>query len=109
MKPLNTRHVLSTLLVLSAVGSPEATMERDIESIDLAALARNVSAALGGASLQGYLRGRTVIRDAVARELECSDVVAENVVETMIGRGLLRFDGDPATITRDDARWTIDG
>lgn len=79
----------------------------DIESIDLAALAEDISEAFGGASPQGYLRGRTAVRDAVAAQLGCSDTTAENIVETMILRGFLRFDGDPAAAGSEGERWLI--
>ena len=82
-------------------------MDCDIESIDLAALAEDIAEAFGGASPEGYLRGRTAMRDAVAAQLGCSDTTAENIVETMIGQGFLRFDGDPTAADSEAQRWSI--
>lgn len=82
-------------------------MECDIESIDLATLAADLSETFGGASPEGYLFGRTALRDAIAAHLGCSDTTAENIVETMIGRGFLRFDGDPTQAASEGDRWVI--
>lgn len=82
-------------------------MDPDIEAIDLAALAGALADAFGGQAPEGYLRGRTALRDAVAAYAGCSDAMAEDLVETMIGRGFLRFEGDPESITADTARWLI--
>jgi hypothetical protein len=61
----------------------------DPESVDLASL-RDVLAARCGAFLEGELLGRTRLRDEVARHLVCSMLEAEQVVDTMVGRGFLR-------------------
>jgi hypothetical protein len=82
-------------------------VDPDIESIDLAALAAELAGAFGGAAPEGYLRGRTALRDAVAAHLGCSDLMAEDLVETMISRGWLRFDGDPTLASEGGGRWAI--
>lgn len=84
-------------------------MDVDIESIDLALLAAEISAIFGGVSPEGYLSGRTALRDAVAERLGCSDTTAENIVETMISRGFVRFEGDPTSTSSEDDRWVIAG
>ncbi len=33
--------------------------------------------------------------------------MAEDIVETLISRGFLRFDGDPTSIVGESARWVI--
>jgi hypothetical protein len=77
------------------------------QSVDLAALAASLDRSFGGSLPEGYVRGRTALRDAVAAQLHCPDAMAEQVVETMIGRSFLRFDGDP-TSPADAARpWVI--
>jgi hypothetical protein len=81
-------------------------MDPDVESIDLAALAAKLAATFGGSAPEGYVRGRTTLRDAVAAHLGCSALMAENLVETMISRGWLRFDGDP-TVASEGGRWVI--
>jgi hypothetical protein len=42
--------------------------------------------------VKGAVVGRTRLRDAVAHELQCSQLQAEQLVDTMIGRGLLVAD-----------------
>lgn len=79
----------------------------DIESIDLATLAEDIAEVFGGVTPEGYLRGRTAVRDAVAAQLGCSDMTAENIVETMISSGFLRFDGDPTAAESEAHRWLI--
>jgi hypothetical protein len=84
-------------------------MDFDVEEVDLASLAAALQGALGDSPLEGYVRGRTVLRDAVAEHLGCSEAEAERLVETMVGRGFLRFEGDPASAEAGGARWTIGG
>lgn len=60
----------------------------DVEEIDLASLARRLLSAVGS-PVEGYVVGRTVMRDAVANILGCSLLEAENLVETLISRGLV--------------------
>jgi hypothetical protein len=74
------------------------------EEVDLAELAFAVATELREVDLAGYVRGQTAIRELVARRLRASDVLAENVVETMIGRGFLSYLGDPSR-AGDEGRW----
>lgn len=60
----------------------------DIEAIDLARVAAHLRRRSGG-FVSGFVVGRTVLRDSVAELLDCSQLEAENVVETMIGRGFI--------------------
>jgi len=83
--------------------------EPDVEEIDLAALASALGRAFSGAPPAGYIRGRTALRDAVAAHAHCSDVTAERLVDTMVSRGLLRFDGDPTRADANHAGWLILG
>lgn len=76
------------------------------EDVDLAVLALAVTAELREVDLAGYVRGQTAIRELVARHLGASDVLAENVVETMIGRGFLRYLGDPSR-AGDEGLWRV--
>ena len=87
--------------------STPPTMNLRVESLDLAELARVLERALGGVPPAGYIRGRTAIRDILSAHLRCSDTEAENIVETMIGRGFLRFDGDPQAAGSEGAPWLI--
>jgi hypothetical protein len=64
------------------------------EEVDLAELARVLRAACGP-SVVGAVVGRTLLRDEVARHLVCSQLEAETLVDTMVGRGfLVRTDED---------------
>lgn len=73
-----------------------------VEDLDLAALADAIRHRLGEHLEANYLRGKTILRDAVVEQLSCSDVEAEQLVETMEMNGLVRFphladDTHPAT------------
>ena len=61
----------------------------DLESLDLAVLAAVLSSACRP-PIEGAVVGRTRLRDEVARHLGCSQLEAELVVDTMIGRGFIR-------------------
>jgi hypothetical protein len=74
------------------------------ESIDLLALAKHLARIFEGGA-QGYVVGRTRLRDAVVRRLRCSELQAEELVDTLILRHLIEFDGDP-TIA-DTGQWLI--
>jgi len=58
------------------------------EEVDLGELARVLRAACG-ASVVGVVVGRTLLRDEVARHVGCSQLEAETLVDTMVGRGFL--------------------
>lgn len=60
----------------------------DVESVDLAQLAQSLRK-VGSEALVGEVVGRTVMRDMVVDLLGCSELEAENLVETMIGRGII--------------------
>ena len=65
------------------------------EEVDLVWLSHVISARVAPEELSEFLEGKTAIRDGVADELACSLTVAEQVVETMILRGMIRYRGDP--------------
>jgi myo-inositol catabolism protein IolC len=67
----------------------------DPEQVDLAALAERVAARLGVEPVEGYVMGRTLLRDAVADELSCSLLAAEQLVDTMVEREFFRFERRP--------------
>lgn len=76
----------------------------DVNLADVAlALRREFQADAPG----GYLEGRTVLRDMVAGELDCSVLEAEQIVDTMVSRGFLRFVGDPIAAP-EPGIWLID-
>ena len=61
----------------------------DPESIDLAELTTQLSAAVQR-PLEGSVEGRTQLRDAALRLLGCSQLEAEQLIDTMVSRGFLR-------------------
>ncbi|HTV21286.1 MAG TPA: hypothetical protein VMG12_21515 [Polyangiaceae bacterium] len=60
----------------------------DVESVDLDAV-KGMLKHLCGTSVAGAVIGRTRLRDAVARHLGCSLLMAEQLVDTMIARGFI--------------------
>lgn len=80
----------------------------DLAQIDLAELARTIRARIPPNDPPvGYLRGRAYFRDVIARELRCSDVEAEGLVDTLEMNGYLRFLGNPAERSVADSRWDV--
>jgi hypothetical protein len=71
-------------------------MEFEPEEVDLEDLVEKLDLVFGQVPPVGYLTGRTAIRDAVAAELGCSQLQAEEVVDTMVERGFLRYLGPTA-------------
>ena len=65
------------------------------EEVDLADLAQSLQAELAGKGIPGYLEGRTALRDFVMNALGSSELRAEEIIDTMVSRGYLRFSGDP--------------
>lgn len=81
-----------------------ATIPHDL---DLSALVRGLASTFAGAPPVGFVRGRTAVRDAVQHRLSCSQLEAEQLVDTLISRGLLRFTGDPQTAEDPGAPWVF--
>jgi len=77
------------------------------EEVDLADLAESLERELAGNTPVGYSEGKTALRDMVVSLLESSELEAEQVVDTMVARGFLRFTGDP-TAPVDDGVWQVD-
>jgi hypothetical protein len=82
----------------------------DIDAIDLAELARMIRQHIPpGEPPVGYLRGRSYFRDVLAQALHCSDIEAEQLVDTLEMNGYLEFTGNPAERSVADSRWDIHG
>lgn len=80
----------------------------DLESIDLAELTESIRRHIPPNDPPvGYLRGRSYFRDVVAQALRCSDVEAEDLVDTLEANGYLRFLGDPSERSVADSRWEL--
>lgn len=80
----------------------------DIDRIDLADVARLIRQHIPpGEPPVGYLRGRSYFRDVLVHALRCSDMEAEQLVDTLEMQGYLHFEGDPAERSVADSRWDI--
>ncbi len=77
------------------------------ESIDLRVLVEQLRQRLGPAGPCGFLDGKVVFRDAVAELANCSCMEAEDVVETLVAQGYLRYAGDPAEPDSAEERWAL--
>lgn len=81
----------------------------NLAEVDLAELVSGLADSFAGRSVVGFVRGRTALRDAVAARLGCSQLEAEDLVETMVSLGFVRYLGDSTSIADSDERWTLDG
>ena len=64
------------------------------EDLDLEELRSKLAAHFGDVSTAGYVRGKGALRAAVVRLLGCSELEAEQLVDTIESRGLIRYEGD---------------
>ncbi len=78
-----------------------------VEDVDLAQLTGALRSRLAGSPPAGYLVGRTALRDAVTDELHCSELEAEEIVDTLVSRGFVRYQGDPAAEIDDERGWSL--
>lgn len=79
------------------------------EDIDLNELALKLAGRFRGAAPSGYVRGKGDLRAAVVEMLRCSDLEAEQLVDTMEGRGLLRYEGDrQEEVDQLEHHWTFE-
>ncbi|HEY6098720.1 MAG TPA: hypothetical protein VIW03_04785 [Anaeromyxobacter sp.] len=80
-----------------------------IEDIDLLEVAERIRRHIPmGEPPVGYLRGRSYFRDVVVHEFDCSELEAEELVDTLEMNGYLRFTGDPSVRSRAESRWEVD-
>ena len=66
-------------------------MQIAVEEIDLAQLTGALRRRYGRHLYASYLRGKTLMRDAVVESLGCSAYEAEELVETLELMGFVRF------------------
>ena len=80
----------------------------NVEEIDLASLARALHRRFGAQLEENYLDGRTLLRDAVAEVVGCSELEAEELVDTLEAMRYVRFPklADDTHPSRT-ARWQI--
>ncbi len=79
-----------------------------IDDVDLAELANALREKAPPGEPKGYLRGKATLRDLVVSILGCSELEAEDLVETLELRGYLRFEGNPAERSQAYSQWAID-
>lgn len=68
----------------------------DLSNLDLAALAQELERALPAHRREGFVVGKTAMRDEVVRVHGCSQAEAERLIDTLAARGLVTFSGDPS-------------
>jgi hypothetical protein len=66
-------------------------MQLVVEEVDLAMLAQLLRGRYGRHLYASYLRGKTLMRDAVHDQLGCSAYEAEELVETLELQGYIKF------------------
>lgn len=79
-----------------------------VEEIDLVRLTAMLRGRYGRHLYASYLRGKTLLRDAIVEELGCSAYEAEELVETLELMGYVRFphlEDDTHPLTRHS--WVI--
>ena len=87
--------------------SQNGTVRLSVEDVDLAELLGALRVRFANARPIGYLDGRTVLRDAVVDELGCSDLEAEELVDTLVARGFVRYEGNPQAPEDDGRGWSL--
>ena len=68
----------------------------NVEAVDLGQLVDVVRSRAEDGPLTDAIVGRSILRDIVAEHLQCSMLEAEELVDTMIGRGFARLERDDA-------------
>jgi competence protein ComEC len=97
---------LDPLAILRERIQPCSVRIEDVDLLDVAErLRRHIPE---GEPPVGYLRGRSYFRDVLTHELGCSELEAEELVDTLEMNGYLKFTGDPSVRSRAESRWDID-
>jgi hypothetical protein len=79
-----------------------------VEDIDLSRLADGLRRSFGRHLLASYMRGKTLMRDAIVTHIRCSAYEAEELVETLELHGYIRFPSfADDTHPRTRHAWTI--
>lgn len=78
------------------------------EEVDLEKLRRKLARYFGDAPPAGYVRGKGELRAAVVFAQKCSELEAEQLVDTLESRGLIRYSGDRRDELDDlDYHWQL--
>jgi hypothetical protein len=78
-----------------------------IDEIDLSEILERLRRLFHEQGPNGYLDGKTSLRNALEQELGCSELAAETLVDTLESRGVIHFLGDPADPAAIDAPWHL--
>lgn len=71
-------------------------MNLDPEALDLLTLTRTLHGQVPRGLLPAaYLEGKTALRDLVVSHLRCSELEAEQIVDTLVSRGFVQFQSSP--------------
>lgn len=76
-----------------------------IPDVDLAEIVAMLRRNVPPSACEGLLDGKTAFRNAVADHLGCSESDAEDIVDTLVSRHMIRFEKDPRKILPD--RWVL--
>jgi hypothetical protein len=80
----------------------------DLERLDLSDVAERIRRHIpANEPPVGYLRGRSYFRDVLTHELGCSELEAEELVDTLEMHGYIRFEGDPSRRAHAESRWAV--
>lgn len=80
-------------------------MNFDLDTLDLPRLTEQLHDALRHAEPEGYLRGKSLMRDVLMEKLGLSEYEAEELVDTLEVRGYLQFLGDPQERSEATSHW----
>lgn len=80
---------------------------REMDETELADLALALRRRFEHQPPVGYLDGKTALRDAVEAEIACSDLEAEEIVDTLELQHHLVYEGDPTSPLEESATWRI--
>jgi len=71
-------------------------MTLDVTSVDLLDLSRSIRRFLKSPIVPGsVLAGKTAMKEATMKILGCSELEAENIVDTLVARGFARYSEHP--------------
>lgn len=76
------------------------------EEVDLAQLCDVIATEVPLEARSGFELGKTAIRDTIAEHLGCSALMAEQLVDTLVMHGMLRYAGDPGEGV-SEAPWLV--
>lgn len=78
------------------------------EEIDLDELRQRLAEWFGAAPPGGYVEGKGALRAGVVAILDCSELEAEQLVDTLELRRLIRYQGDPTDqVDRLEKHWEL--